>query len=88
MRKCLENVLDIISEYIKMIIAKKSRSYYELSEEKEKTEVKNPIKAFFSEKVKIKMDVEISRGVLILILTAIVILFIFIIKGIIKSTKK
>lgn len=88
MRKSFETILDIISEYIKSMIAKKNRSYYELSEENEKTEVKNPIKAFFSEKVKIKMDVEISRGVLILILTAIVVLLVFIIRGIIKSSKK
>lgn len=88
MRIYVEKILDIIAEYIKSVISNKYRSYYELSEKSEKQNKKNPISTFLSEKVRIKMDVEISRGVLILILTAIVVLFIFIIRGIIKSKKK
>ena len=86
MRKIFENVLDVISVYIKSLIAQKDRSYYELSDSSE--EKKNPIKSFLSEKVRIKMDVEISRGVLILIAAAFILLFIFIIKGLLKSSKK
>jgi len=86
MRKIFENVLDVISAYIKSLIAQKDRSYYELSDSSE--EKKNPIKSFLSEKVRIKMDVEISRGVLILIAAAFVLLLIFIIKGLLKSSKK
>ena len=88
MRIYVEKILDIIAEYIKSVISNKYRSYYELSEKSEKQNKKNPISAFLSEKARIKMDVEISRGVMILILTAIVVLFIFIIRGIIKSKKK
>lgn len=86
MRKIFENVLDVISAYIKSLIAQKDRSYYELSDSSE--EKKNPIKSFLSEKVRIKMDVEISRGVLILIAAAFILLLIFIIKGLLKSSKK
>lgn len=86
MRKIFENVLDVISVYIKSLIAQKDRSYYELSDSSE--EKKNPIKSFLSEKVRIKMDVEISRGVLILIAAAFILLLIFIIKGLLKSSKK
>ncbi len=86
MRKIFENVLDVISAYIKSLIAQKDRSYYELSDSSE--EKKNPIKSFLSEKVRIKMDVEISRGVLILIVAAFILLLIFIIKGLLKSSKK
>lgn len=88
MRKCFEKFLDIAAEYIKSLIARKNKSYYELSEKSEKTKTQNPIIAFFTEKVRIKMDVEISRGVLILILTAIAVIFIFIIRGLVKSSKK
>ena len=86
MRKIFENVLDVISVYIKSLIAQKDRSYYELSDSSE--EKKNPIKSFLSEKIRIKMDVEISRGVLILIAAAFILLLIFIIKGLLKSSKK
>ena len=86
MRKIFENVLDVISAYIKSLIAQKDRSYYELSDSSE--EKKNPIKSFLSEKIRIKMDVEISRGVLILIAVAFILLLIFIIKGLLKSSKK
>ena len=86
MRKIFENVLDVISAYIKSLIARKDRSYYELSDSSE--EKKNPIKSFLSEKIRIKMDVEISRGVLILIAAAFILLLIFIIKGLLKSSKK
>ncbi|MBO5037583.1 MAG: hypothetical protein J6B51_00345 [Clostridia bacterium] len=86
MRKIFENVLDVISAYIKSLIAQKDRSYYELSDSSE--EKKNPIKSFLSEKIRIKMDVEISRGVLILIAAAFILLLIFIIKGLLKSSKK
>ena len=86
MRKIFENVLDVISAYIKSLIAQKDRSYYELSDSSE--EKKNPIKSFLYEKIRIKMDVEISRGVLILIAAAFILLLIFIIKGLLKSSKK
>ena len=86
MRKIFENVLDVISAYIKSLIAQKDRSYYELSDSSE--EKKNPITSFLSEKIRIKMDVEISRGVLILIAAAFILLLIFIIKGLLKSSKK
>ena len=88
MRKCFEKILDVTAEFIKSLISRKNRSYYELSENSEETPRNNPIRAFLSEKVRIKMDVEISRGVLILIISAIVLLLILIIKGLVKGSKK
>ena len=87
MQGFIESLLNTVKSFIDSVISKKDRSYFDLAEGESSVSVRNPIRDFLSEKVRIKFNLQISRGMLILLISGIVLLLIFVIRGILKNSR-